>query len=93
MYFTNGILKLFNTSRVLVFIYYNRTQDVVQLLFLQIPNYTKSTTAFTSFRTHWLPIKVVHSNSVHVLCYLLELNCGPGSSVGTATDYGLDGSG
>ena len=29
---------------------------------------------FTSFRTQWLPIKVVHSNSVHILYYLLVLN-------------------
>ena len=42
MYFTNGIPKLFNASLVLVFIYYNRKQDVVELLVIQIPNYTKS---------------------------------------------------
>ena len=27
------------------------------------------------------------------ICLILNLTCGPGSSVGTATDYGLDGPG
>jgi len=39
-----------------------------------------------------LTFKILHSNHTIYLCTLYD-PCGPGSSVGIVTDYGLDGPG
>jgi len=51
---------------------------------------TKST-AF-SFRVRMLPPSMLTSY-IYIYIYIYRVKCGPGSSVGIATDYGLDGPG